>query len=191
MILIVDNYDSFTYNLYQYVRALGRDAVIFRNDEIDCESIEKLDISHIIISPGPKSPDEAGNCMEIIERFHETLPILGICLGHQCIGRVFGHGIRRLSVPVHGKSAVISHDGRGVFKSVADGFHAIRYHSLEVIDKEDSKLELSARSGDGCIMAFSHQIYNTYGLQFHPESIGSQYGKELIGNFLNMKGGKR
>lgn len=128
MILIVDNYDSFTYNLYQYVRALGRDAVIFRNDEIDCESIEKLDISH---------------------------------------------------------------DGRGVFKSVADGFHAIRYHSLEVIDKEDSKLELSARSGDGCIMAFSHQIYNTYGLQFHPESIGSQYGKELIGNFLNMKGGKR
>jgi len=186
MLLIIDNYDSFTYNLVQYLGELGAEMKIFRNDEITVDDIENdLKPEKILISPGPGTPDAAGITLNTIARFAEKLPILGVCLGHQAIGQHFGGKVVRAPEPVHGKPVVVSHDGKTLFEGVPDNFNAGRYHSL-IVERETLPdcLEISATSPDGLIMAMRHKTLNIEGVQFHPESILTEHGKHLIGNFL-------
>jgi len=185
MILLIDNYDSFTYNIYQYLSIMNYSVNVKRNDEITIQEIEKLNPERIIISPGPSRPENAGISNRVIEHFKDKIPILGICLGNECIGYVFGAKIVKASKIYHGKTSEIIHDGKGIFKGIKNGFIAARYHSL-VIDKSTlpQELEISALSEDGDIMGVRHKKYNIEGLQFHPESIATEYGFELFKNFL-------
>lgn len=193
MLLMIDNYDSFTYNIVQYLGELGSSVVVQRNDEIEIDEIESLAPSHIVISPGPCTPNEAGISMQVVERFAGTVPILGICLGHQSIGQVYGGRIVRARSVMHGKTSMIHHKHEGVFENLESPFEATRYHSL-VIEKETLPecLELTAwtESDDGevdQIMGVRHRTLGVEGVQFHPESIVTQHGHELLRNFLNSK----
>ncbi|MCK4778171.1 MAG: aminodeoxychorismate/anthranilate synthase component II, partial [Actinomycetia bacterium] len=172
MILIIDNYDSFTYNLVQYLGELGAVLEVFRNDEITVTEAEKLNPTHIVISPGPCTPIKAGVSKEIIRFFCDKVPILGVCLGHQAIGEVFGGKVIRAPFPVHGKVSRIHHDGKSIFKNLKNPFGATRYHSL-IVEKEGLPecLSISARTEDGLIMGLRHNVFQVEGVQFHPESI--------------------
>ena len=186
MILMIDNYDSFTYNLYQYVGIFTPDIKVVRNDEITIDEIEELDPDKIILSPGPKSPKEAGICMDVIKYFYKTKPILGICLGHQCIGEAFGGTVSYAKELFHGKQSMIEHSGNSIFTGIDSPIQVARYHSLAV-QQEDLPdcLDVLARTEDGEIMAMRHRDYPIVGLQFHPESVFTQHGKRLIENFIN------
>ena len=186
MILLIDNYDSFTYNLYQYVGIFNPDIKVVRNDKITIEEIEKMDVDRIILSPGPKSPKEAGICMEVVKRFTGKKPILGICLGHQCIGEAFGGTVSYAKALFHGKQSVIAHDGSSIFPGIDSPIKVARYHSLAVQEDDLPEcLRVLARTDDGEIMAIRHKEYPVVGLQFHPESIYTEHGKRLIENFVN------
>jgi anthranilate synthase component II len=189
MLLMIDNYDSFTYNLVQYLGELGAELEVYRNDAITVDEIERLRPAGIVVSPGPGTPAEAGVSMPVIRRCAERIPILGVCLGHQAIGEVFGGVVERAPVPVHGKTALIHHDGKGVFAGLPSPFEATRYHSLVVRRAGlPACLEISAESEDGLIMGLRHRTLPVEGVQFHPESILTASGKALLGNFLGRLG---
>ena len=183
MILVIDNYDSFTYNLVQYLGEMGHDLRVFRNNRITLEEIENLKPSHIVISPGPGAPQDAGISEKVIQAFHKTVPIFGVCLGHQAIGEVFGGKIVRAPSLMHGKTSPIFHDSKTVFRGLPQGFPATRYHSLVVTDVP-AALEVSAQTKDGIVMGLRHRDYPTEGIQFHPESIMTVVGKQLLANFM-------
>jgi len=187
MIIIIDNYDSFVYNLAQYLGELGWQPAVYRNDAITLEQIETLNPSHIIISPGPCTPLEAGISNDLIWYFGGRIPILGVCLGHQCIGYVYGGQIVRAEVPTHGKSSLINHDGQTVYRDLPNPFDGGRYHSL-VIKRETfpTSLKITATTGDGVIMGARHRDYVIEGVQFHPESIMTGVGHRLLQNFLGF-----
>jgi anthranilate synthase/aminodeoxychorismate synthase-like glutamine amidotransferase len=187
MILIIDNYDSFTYNLVQYFGELGAEPVVKRNDETSVVDIEALRPQAIVISPGPCTPKEAGISNEVIGRVGPFLPILGVCLGHQCIGHVFGGAVVRAKRLMHGKTSPILHDGTGVFAGLPSPFEATRYHSL-IIDPPTVPAELivNAQTAEGEIMGVHHRAYPIHGVQFHPESILTRHGKDLLKNFLKL-----
>jgi len=190
MLLMIDNYDSFTYNLVQYLGELGEDVRVYRNDQITVPEIEKLKPDRIVISPGPCTPNEAGVSVETIRQFAGKIPILGVCLGHQSIGQAYGGKIVRARQLMHGKTSMIHHTNKGVFAGLANPFEATRYHSL-VIERESlpEVLEITAWTDDGEIMGVRHKTLAVEGVQFHPESILTQYGHELLANFLKV--GKR
>jgi anthranilate synthase/aminodeoxychorismate synthase-like glutamine amidotransferase len=187
MILVIDNYDSFTYNLVQYLGELVQEPVAYRNDAITLEQIEAMAPSHIIISPGPCTPLEAGISNDVIRHFRGRIPILGVCLGHQCIGYVYGGLIKRAALPMHGKESIIYHDGDTIFRSVQSPLVGGRYHSL-VIDAESlpASLEVSAKTGDGVIMGVRNRRDAVEGVQFHPESIMTPTGHSILSNFLSL-----
>ena len=187
MLLVIDNYDSFTYNLVQYFGELGADPQVRRNDAITPEEVEKMRPRKIVISPGPGTPADAGISMELIRRFGAKVPLLGVCLGHQCIGEVYGGKVVRAGRLMHGKTSPIQHDGRGVFAQLPNPFEATRYHSL-IVEAESvpSCLEVSAKTAEGEIMGLRHRQNPVHGVQFHPESILSKEGKDLLANFLRM-----
>ena len=187
MLLMIDNYDSFTYNLVQYFYQLGQQVEVVRNDMISLEGIEKLKPEFLVISPGPCTPKEAGISVEAIKHFKESIPILGVCLGHQCIGSAFGSEIVRATELMHGKLSKIEHEGTGIFKGMPLEFMAVRYHSL-VIEPEtlSPDFDITARTKDDTIMAIQHNSLPLVGLQFHPESIATDSGVQLLDNFLNM-----
>ncbi|MGE5594493.1 MAG: anthranilate synthase component II [Hyphomicrobiales bacterium] len=190
--LLIDNYDSFTYNLYQYLAELGADVVVRRNDEVTVAECEAMAPDHIVISPGPGDPGDAGVSRDVIRAFAGKVPVLGVCLGHQCIYDVFGGTVAGAGEIMHGKMSAIQHDGRGVFRGIPDGFTAVRYHSLAgTPETQPEELEVSAKTDNGIIMGVRHREYTVEGVQFHPESIGTQYGKELLRNFLSMSGGRQ
>lgn len=187
MILLIDNYDSFTYNLYHYLIQAGADEVLVkRNDEITIDEIRKLKPRGIVISPGPCTPNEAGICLEVVEKLHKDFPILGVCLGHQTIGQVFGGKIVK-TYPMHGKISEITHNQKGIFKDIPSPFKATRYHSL-IIERETcpAELEITSQTQDGIIMGIQHKNHKIYGVQFHPESIASEHGHKIISNFLEL-----
>jgi anthranilate synthase/aminodeoxychorismate synthase-like glutamine amidotransferase len=187
MILVIDNYDSFTYNLVQYLGELGADLRVARNDSVTIREIESLAPEKIVISPGPGTPDDAGVSLSLIKHFHRTTPILGVCLGHQAIGQAFGGTVSRAKKQMHGKTSEILHDGRGVLHGLPPRFQATRYHSLAVLeDGFPAELEVSARAEDGEIMGLRHRRFPTEGVQFHPESILTAEGKPLLRNFLAL-----
>jgi len=187
MLLVIDNYDSFTYNLVQYFGELGADPQVRRNDAITPEEVEKLKPKKIVISPGPWRPQDAGISMELIRRLGSRIPLLGVCLGHQCIGEVYGGKVVRAGRLMHGKTSPIQHDGKGVFAKLPNPFEATRYHSL-IVEKESvpSCLQVSAETAEGEIMGLRHKEYPVHGVQFHPESILSKEGKDLLANFLSL-----
>ena len=188
MLLLIDNYDSFTYNLFQYLCELGQEVQVVRNDKITIDAIEKLKPERIVISPGPGTPLDAGISIDAIRHFGPKLPILGVCLGHQCIGYAYGATVAGAGEIMHGKSSMITHDGKGVFAGLPNPFKAIRYHSLAVMrDALPDCLEVTAKSDSGIIMGLRHKKYPTEGVQFHPESIMTDVGKDLLRNFLSMK----
>lgn len=192
MILVIDNYDSFTYNLVQYLGELGEDIVVHRNDEIDLDGIAQLKPDHILISPGPCTPNEAGVSLALLERFKGEIPIFGVCLGHQAIGQAFGGDVIRADQLMHGKTSEITHDGKSIFEGMDNPFTATRYHSLIV--KRDTLpdcLEISAETSDGLIMGLRHKEYAVEGVQFHPESIMTENGLTMLRNFLKNKSGIR
>ena len=185
MILVVDNYDSFTYNLVQYLGELGADIRVVRNDAMTVDEVEALAPERIVISPGPGNPDQAGISLELIRRLGGTTPILGVCLGHQAIGQAYGATIARAKRQMHGKTSDITHDGRGVFEGVPTPFVATRYHSLVVLrETVPAELEVTAQAEDGEIMGVRHRAHPVEGVQFHPESILTGEGKRLLKNFL-------
>jgi len=185
MLLVIDNYDSFTYNIVQYLGELGAELVVKRNDEITIEDIAKLNPERIVISPGPCTPNEAGISNEVIRAFGAKIPLLGVCLGHQCIGHVFGGDVVRAGRLMHGKVSPILHDGKGVFQGLPNPFEATRYHSL-LVKRETLPdcLEITAETAEKEIMGLRHRELPIYGVQFHPESILTQSGKKLLANFL-------
>jgi para-aminobenzoate synthetase component 2 len=187
MILMIDNYDSFTYNLVQYLGEMGEKLVVYRNDKITINEIEKLKPVRIVISPGPKSPKEAGLSNEIIRHFAGKVPILGVCLGHQCIGHVFGGEVVRAKRLMHGKTSMIYHNNKSVFKGVPNPFEGTRYHSL-IVKRETLPdcLEITAQTKENEIMGLKHKKYNIHGIQFHPESILTKSGKDILKNFLRV-----
>ncbi len=191
MLLMIDNYDSFTYNLVQYLGELGEDIRVFRNDRITIEEIERLNPDRIVISPGPCTPREAGISVEVITKFAGRRPLLGVCLGHQCIGAAFGGDIVNAPRLMHGKTSLIHHDGGGVFVGLPNPFEATRYHSL-VIKRETlpGSLRITAWTGKDEIMGVRHREFTVEGVQFHPESILTAVGKDLLGNFLRYEGGR-
>lgn len=185
MILLIDNYDSFTYNLYQYMGIFYKDIKVVRNDQITIEEIRELNPERIVLSPGPKSPIEAGICMHVVKEFYDKKPILGICLGHQSIGAAFGAKILHAKELMHGKQSLIEHDGTGIFQGIPSPIHVARYHSLAVDENTlPSDFQVLARTEDGEIMAMKHKEYPVVGIQFHPESIFTDHGKKMIENFL-------
>jgi para-aminobenzoate synthetase component II len=184
MILMIDNYDSFVHNIARYFRELGAPVNVVRNDEVP----ERIHSKAIVISPGPCTPDEAGASMNVINRFSGKIPILGVCLGHQAIGQVFGGRVVRAREPMHGEASSIQHDGAGVFQGLPQGFAAGRYHSLIVEDIKDTELQVTARSETGEIMGLQHRSHPTYGVQFHPESILTEHGYDMLRNFLKVVG---
>jgi len=188
MLLVIDNYDSFTYNLVQYLGELGAEMKVYRNDEISIDEIEnELKPDKILISPGPGTPDDAGVSLDVLEKLGEKVPILGVCLGHQAIGQIFGGKVVRAPEPVHGKPVEICHDGKTIFADLKYRFRAARYHSL-VVERESlpDVLEISATSPDGLIMGLRHKKFKIEGVQFHPESILTKEGKKLLQNFLEL-----
>jgi len=188
MLLLIDNYDSFTYNLYQYLCELGQDVKVVRNDKISIDAIDKLKPERIVISPGPGTPLDAGISVDAIRHFGPNLPILGVCLGNQCIGYAYGGTVAGAGEIMHGKSSMIKHDGKSVFAGLPNPFKAIRYHSLAVMrDGLPDCLEVTAETDGGIIMGLRHREYPTEGVQFHPESIMTDVGKDLLRNFLTGK----
>ncbi len=186
-VMLVDNYDSFTYNLFQYLSELGAEVIVHRNDAVDLPAIERAEATHLVISPGPKTPDDAGISMDAIRHFAGKIPILGVCLGHQAIGQVFGGRVIRGAEPVHGKTSEITHDGRTVFSGVEQPTTVTRYHSL-IVDPEGAlDLEVSAWCDGDIVMGLRHRSLPIEGVQFHPESILSGAGKQMLGNFLGMR----
>jgi anthranilate synthase/aminodeoxychorismate synthase-like glutamine amidotransferase len=187
MILVLDNYDSFTYNLVQYLGELGARMRVARNDALTADDVEALGPDAIVISPGPGNPDGAGISLELIRRLHARVPILGVCLGHQAIGQAFGGTVARARRQMHGKTSPITHDGSGVFQGLPPAFEATRYHSLVVLEAGlPAELEITARADDGEIMGLRHRRYPVEGVQFHPESILTSQGKALLANFLAL-----
>ena len=187
MILMIDNYDSFTYNLVQYLGELGAGIEVRRNDQTTLEEIERMAPDRIVISPGPKTPTEAGICLELVQKFSGRLPILGVCLGHQAIGQAFGGKVIRAPEIMHGKTSEIHHDGKTVFAGLPNPFPATRYHSL-IVERGSlpACLEISATSPDGLIMGLRHKEMKVEGVQFHPESVLTAAGKQLLANFLKL-----
>jgi para-aminobenzoate synthetase component II len=188
VILVIDNYDSFTYNLVQFLGELGQEPAAYRNDAITLEQIEKLAPSHIVISPGPCTPLEAGISNNVIRYFRGKIPILGVCLGHQCIGYVYGGLIKRAALPMHGKESTVFHDGKTIFQGVKSPLVGGRYHSLVIAPESvPGTLEVSARTEDGIIMGVRNSTDCVEGVQFHPESIMTPAGHEILANFLHMR----
>ena len=188
VLLLIDNYDSFTYNLFQYLSELGKDVSVVRNDKITLEDITRMKPQQIVISPGPSTPLQAGISNEVIKHFGSRLPILGVCLGHQCIGYSYGGSIGQAPVIMHGKSSMVHHNNRGIFDGLPNPFAAIRYHSLVVRhDKLPDCLEITAWTDDGTIMGLHHRQYPVEGVQFHPESFMTQFGKDILRNFLALR----
>ncbi|HUX85706.1 MAG TPA: aminodeoxychorismate/anthranilate synthase component II [Chloroflexota bacterium] len=188
MLLLIDNYDSFTYNLYQYLSELGADVLVRRNDQITLNEIGDLQPERIVISPGPGNPDDAGVSVSVINEFGPRLPLLGVCLGHQCIGAAFGGNVVHAPTLMHGKSSAVFHDGKSVLHGLPSPFDAIRYHSL-VVDRPTLPdcLEVTAQTSTGVIMGLRHREYPIHGVQFHPESIMTVVGKDLLRNFLDVE----
>ena len=187
-ILLIDNYDSFTYNLYHYLSALKTKVQVYRNDKINSSQIIKKRFDRIVISPGPGNPNQAGNCLKIVKEVHNQLPILGVCLGHQIIGQVFGSKIIQAKKLMHGKTSRIISKKIGILKNLPKSFEATRYHSL-IIDKKtlSKELEITAETKEGLIMGVKHKKYNVHGVQFHPESIKTNLGIKILKNFLKFK----
>jgi para-aminobenzoate synthetase component 2 len=188
MILIIDNYDSFTYNLVQYIRQLDKEVFIKRNTEVTIEEIEQLKPSHILLSPGPGNPDRAGVSLQVVEHFYDSIPILGVCLGHQTIAQFFGADIIKAKQPMHGIVSAIHHDGKGIFQSIKNPMTATRYHSL-IADRKTlpNCIEISAVTADGEIMGIRHKTYPVEGFQAHPEAILTEHGLDLLRNFFLRK----
>ena len=192
MILMIDNYDSFTYNLVQYLKQMGREVAVYRNDEFTAADMAGLDIEALFLSPGPCSPREAGVTVELIRHFHQDIPIMGVCLGHQAIGYAFGGEVIRAEKVMHGKTSAIYSDGKTIFQGLPNPFTAGRYHSLIVRrDTLPDCLEISAQTAEGEIMGLRHREYPVEGIQFHPESILTPQGKRIIRNFLNLVEGRK
>jgi anthranilate synthase component 2 len=186
-LLVIDNYDSFTYNLVHFLGELGAEPVVYRNDKIGLDEIEAMAPEAIVLSPGPCTPNEAGICLSLIDRFAPTTPLLGVCLGHQALGQAMGGEVVRAPELMHGKTSRINHTGRGIFRGLNSGFEATRYHSLIVAaDMLPATLEVTASSDDGLIMGMQHKRYPSFGVQFHPESIASENGHAILQNFLNI-----
>jgi anthranilate synthase component 2 len=186
-LLVIDNYDSFTYNLVHFLGELGAEPVVHRNDKITLDEIDQMAPEAIVLSPGPCTPNEAGICLSLIDRFAPSTPILGVCLGHQAIGQAMGGDVIRAPELMHGKTSKISHTGRGIFRGLNSGFEATRYHSLIVKrDTLPAALEITASTDDGLIMGMQHRSYPAHGVQFHPESIASENGHAILQNFLNI-----
>ena len=185
-ILLIDNYDSFTFNLYHYLSSLKTKAEVLRNDKVTSKEIIKNKYKKIVISPGPGNPDQSGNCLSILKTLHKEIPFLGVCLGHQIIGQVFGSKIVQAKKLVHGKTSKIRSMKIGILKNLPKTFEATRYHSLIIDKKSLSKnLEITAETDDGLIMGIKHKRYNVHGVQFHPESIKTQFGMKILKNFIN------
>ena len=187
MLLMIDNYDSFVYNLVRYFEELGEEIIIYRNDKITIKDIESMNIDGIVISPGPKSPNEAGLSLDIIDKFKEKLPILGICLGHQCIGHYFNAVVKKGNEPVHGKMFNITHNNKGIFEEVKNPLRVTRYHSL-IVDKENfpDSLEIISETEDNRIMGIKHKEYPIDGVQFHPEAEMTEEGHKILNNFIKI-----
>lgn len=184
MLVVIDNYDSFTYNLVQYLGELGADIRVFRNDQVTLDEIKALNPDQIVISPGPGDPGDGGISNDVLREFGPTTPILGVCLGHQCIGEVYGGEVTRAPRLMHGKTSRVYHNGKGVFSGVPSPFQATRYHSLIVEEPLPDCLEVTAFTRDGEVMGVKHKEYPTVGVQFHPESILTEHGKRILQNFL-------
>jgi anthranilate synthase component 2 len=189
MLVLIDNYDSFTYNLVHYLGELGATCRVFRNDKISVADVLKMKPKGIVLSPGPCTPNEAGICLDLIAKAGAKVPLLGVCLGHQAIGQAYGGDVIRASVPMHGKLSKITHTGKGVFKSLPKSFEVTRYHSL-VVDRKTlpDSLVATAKTSDGTIMGLQHRTHPAHGVQFHPESIASEHGHALLANFLELAG---
>jgi anthranilate synthase/aminodeoxychorismate synthase-like glutamine amidotransferase len=186
MVLLLDNYDSFTYNLAQYLGELGSPPIVKRNNEISLDEVAALKPGHIVISPGPGRPEDAGISVALIQRFGQKTPVLGVCLGHQSIGIAFGGQVIRAAQLMHGKVSSIQHDGRGVFRGVSQPFTAGRYHSLVVAEPVPDVLEIAAQTDDGTIMGVRHRSFPVHGVQFHPESVLTGEGRQILRNFLGL-----
>jgi anthranilate synthase component 2 len=188
MILLVDNYDSFVHNLARYVKELGGEPLVRRNDDLTVALVKQLSPSHVIISPGPCTPAEAGISTQLVREVGEHLPILGVCLGHQCIGAAYGGDIVRAKHPMHGKTSAISHNGEGIFRNLPNPFSATRYHSLAVAGNQlPASLRVTATASDGEIMGVEHREHPVFGVQFHPESVLTEAGYDLLRNFLEVR----
>jgi anthranilate synthase component II len=189
MLLLIDNYDSFTYNLVHYLGELGAECTVYRNDAITVDDVLAMEPSAIVLSPGPCSPNEAGICLDLIAKAGPTVPLLGVCLGHQAIGQHYGGRVVRAPKPMHGKLSEITTTGRGLFKGLPSTFSVTRYHSLTVEPTTfPHDLEITARTADGIIMGLAHKTHPVHGVQFHPESIASEHGHALLANFLDLAG---
>ena len=187
MLLLIDNYDSFTYNLVHFLGELGAEVKVVRNDKISADEALAMKPDAIVLSPGPCDPDKAGICLELVEKAAGEVPIMGVCLGHQTIGQIYGGDVVRAPTLMHGKMSTVHHDGKGVFKGLNKDFEATRYHSL-VVDPATlpESLDVTARTDDGIIMGLQHKTHPVHGVQFHPESIASEHGHALLKNFLDM-----
>jgi anthranilate synthase/aminodeoxychorismate synthase-like glutamine amidotransferase len=187
MLTLIDNYDSFTYNLVQYFGELGADIRVFRNDQVTLDELIVLNPSQLVISPGPGEPlKDGGVSPEAMRHFTGKIPVLGVCLGHQCLGAIFGGKVDRAPRLMHGKTSLVLHNGQGIFAGIPTPFEAMRYHSLVVYDPIPEELEITATTPEGEIMGLKHKSAQTYGVQFHPESILTEHGKQLLQNFLNL-----
>ncbi|MCB1526410.1 MAG: aminodeoxychorismate/anthranilate synthase component II [Hyphomicrobiaceae bacterium] len=189
MLILIDNYDSFTYNLVHFLGELGAPSLVIRNDKVTAEEVIAKNPKAIVISPGPCTPNEAGVCLDLIAKAGATIPLMGVCLGHQSIGQAYGGKVIRAPVPMHGKLSKINHSGQGIFKGLPQNFEVTRYHSL-IIERETLPdcLEVTAQTDDGLIMGLAHKTHPVHGVQFHPESIASAYGHALLANFLELAG---
>lgn len=187
MLIVIDNYDSFTYNLVQYFGELGAEIAVFRNDKVTLDDIRALNPSHLCISPGPGNPTDGGVSNDVLRELSPTIPTFGVCLGHQCTGYVYGGVVDRAPYLMHGKTSEVLHNGEGVFAGLPSPFKATRYHSLVVEEPLPDSLEVTARTADGIIMGMKHKVYPIYGVQFHPESILTEHGHDMLQNFLNME----
>ena len=187
-IVLIDNYDSFTYNLYHYISQLKCEVEVYRNDKIDAKIILRKKFNKIVISPGPGNPSQSGNCLKIVKSIYKKIPILGVCLGHQIIGQVFGSKIVQARKLMHGKTSLIVSKQKGILKNLPKNFEATRYHSL-IVDKKtlSNELEITAETKDGLIMGIQHKKFNIHGVQFHPESIKTKLGIKILKNFINLK----
>lgn len=192
MILVIDNYDSFTFNLVQYIRGMGKEVVVIRNNHLSIQTIEELNPESILLSPGPGNPDSAGICLEVVKAYYQKIPILGVCLGQQIIAQAFGGVVKKAIKPMHGKTSEIRHDENGVFFDLPTPLQVARYHSLVVDEKRlPSCLDITAKSEDGEIMGIRHKDYPVEGVQFHPEAILTEYGYEMLENFFEKAKGYR
>ncbi len=187
MIAVIDNYDSFTYNLVQYLGELGAEIKVFRNDQVTLDQLVTLSPTHLVISPGPGDPNDGGISNEAIRYFTGKIPVLGVCLGHQCLGAVYGGVVKRAPKLMHGKTSPIYHNSKGIFDGLPSPFEATRYHSLMVEEPVPDCLEVTAFTSDGIVMGLKHKDHPTFGVQFHPESILTKHGKQLLKNFLSIK----